>query len=87
MNQSIQFPDREQWLEDEKCVLFPIMVNGMLFDCQITEQELKARFGDNSNGICLFKQHRWEIEEEFEELAKLYEVSTLHPFYCLSMAE
>ncbi|PVF72061.1 periplasmic domain protein [Proteus mirabilis] len=35
----------------------------------------------------LFKQHRWEIEEEFEELAKLYEVSTLHPFYCLSMAE
>ena len=28
-----------------------------------------------------------QIEEEFEELAKLYEVSTLHPFYCLSMAE
>ncbi|MGC6563837.1 DUF1488 family protein, partial [Escherichia coli] len=50
-------------------------------------QELKARFGDNSNALCLFKQHRWEIEEEFEELAKLYEVSTLHPFYCLSMAE
>ncbi len=64
------------------------MVNGMLFDCQITEQELKARFGDNSNGLLVcFKQHRWEIEEEFEELAKLYEVSTLHPFYCLSMAE
>ena len=66
MNQSIQFPDREQWLEDQKYVLFPIMVNGMLFDCQITEQELKVRFGDNSNALCLFKQHRWEIEEEFE---------------------
>ncbi|PVF72014.1 DUF1488 family protein [Proteus mirabilis] len=52
MNQSIQFPDREQWLEDQNSVLFPIMVNGMLFDCQITEQELKARFGDNSNGLC-----------------------------------
>ena len=87
MNQSIQFPDREQWLEDQKYVLFPIMVNGMLFDCQITEQELKVRFGDNSTARCLFKQHRWEIEEEFEEWAKLYEVSTLHPFYCLSMAE
>ncbi|WP_193017450.1 DUF1488 family protein [Proteus sp. FME41] len=85
MNQSIQFPDREIWLTEKKSILFPIMINGMLFDCQITEQELIARFGIG-DGISLFKQNRWDIEEEFEELATEYELSTLHPIYSLSMA-
>ena len=31
MNQSIQFPDREIWLAEDRSVLFPIMINGMLF--------------------------------------------------------
>lgn len=86
MNQSIQFPDREIWLAESRKVLFPIMINGMLFDCQITEQELIERFGVGE-GILLFKQNRWDIEEEFEELVTEYELSTLHPIYSLSMAD
>lgn len=86
MNQSIQFPDRETWLVEKKSVLFPIMINGMLFDCEITEQELITRFG-LGDGLLLFKQNRWEIEEEFEELATDYELSTLYPNYSLSMAD
>ncbi|MEB6858833.1 DUF1488 domain-containing protein [Proteus cibi] len=86
MNQSIQFPDREIWLEENRRVLFPIMINGMLFDCQITEQELITRFGVGE-GILLFKQNRWDIEEEFEELVTEYGLSTLHPIYSLSMAD
>lgn len=85
MNQSIQFPDRESWLAENKAVLFPVMIDGMLFDCQITERELIKRFG-NGEGILLFKQNRWDIEEEFEELVSKYELSTLHPYYSLSMA-
>ena len=86
MNQSIQFPDREIWLTENRRVLFPIMINGMLFDCQITEQELIERFGVGE-GILLFKQNRWDIEEEFEELVTEYELSTLHPIYSLSMVD
>ncbi|EFU7934946.1 DUF1488 domain-containing protein, partial [Escherichia coli] len=29
MNQAIQFPDREEWVENKKCVCFPALVNGM----------------------------------------------------------
>ncbi|CRL66097.1 MULTISPECIES: DUF1488 domain-containing protein [Proteus] len=86
MNQSIQFPDRETWLAESNSVLFPVMINGMLFNCQITEQELIERFGVG-DGILLFKQNRWDIEEEFEELITEYELSTLHPIYSLSMAD
>ncbi len=87
MNQSIQFPDREAWLARERKVLFPVMINGMLFDCQITEDELIKRFGDNENGLILFQQNRWEIEEEFEELIANNDLSTLHPIYSLLMDE
>ncbi|WP_109399210.1 DUF1488 domain-containing protein [Proteus sp. TJ1640] len=86
MNQSIQFPDREIWLVENRSVLFPIMINGMLFDCLITEQELIKRFGVGE-GLLLFKQNRWDIEEEFEELVTEYELSTLYPIYSLSMAD
>lgn len=85
MNQSIQFPDRETWLIVDKKILFPIMINGMLFDCQITEKELAERFGESDCYLTLFQQKRWEIEEEFEELVMTYELSTLHPVYSLSM--
>ncbi|MCK9780205.1 MULTISPECIES: DUF1488 family protein [Enterobacterales] len=86
MNQFIQFPDREIWLAENKSVFFPVMINGMLFDCKITEQELIERFG-MGEGILLFKQNRWDIEEEFEELVTEYELSTLHPIYSLSMVD
>lgn len=85
MNQSIQFPDRESWLVENKVVLFPVMIDGMLFDCQISENELIERFG-NGEGILLFKKNRWDIEDEFEELVAEYELSTLHSYYSLSMA-
>ena len=85
MNQSIQFPDREEWVVMENKILFPVMVNGMLLDCQITEDELVKRFGNRDSALILFQKNRWEIEEEFEELITNNELSTLHPIYSLSM--
>ncbi|MFP8166490.1 DUF1488 family protein [Escherichia coli] len=35
MNQAIQFPDREEWDENKKCVCFPALVNGMQLTCAI----------------------------------------------------
>ncbi|GDS38207.1 hypothetical protein BvCmsOUP062_03067 [Escherichia coli] len=36
MNQAIQFPDREEWDENKKCVCFPALVNGMQLTCAIS---------------------------------------------------
>ncbi|HCH50309.1 MAG TPA: DUF1488 domain-containing protein [Proteus sp.] len=85
MNQSIQFPDREEWLAEEKKIQFPVMINGMLLDCQVTEDELFKRFGNKENALIVFQKNRWEIEEEFEELIINNELSALHPVYSLLM--
>lgn len=85
MNQSIQFPDREEWLAEEKKIQFPVMINGMLLDCQVTEDELFKRFGNKENALIVFQKNRWEIEEEFEELITNNELSALHPVYFLLM--
>ncbi|MDU3049437.1 MAG: DUF1488 domain-containing protein [Escherichia coli] len=49
MNQAIQFPDREEWDENKKCVCFPALVNGMQLTCAISGESLAYRFtGRNS---------------------------------------
>ncbi|EEG85061.1 hypothetical protein PROPEN_03430 [Proteus penneri ATCC 35198] len=40
MNQSIQFPDREIWLVENRSVLFPIMINGMLLIVKLQSKSL-----------------------------------------------
>ncbi|WP_118987781.1 DUF1488 domain-containing protein [Photorhabdus sp. CRCIA-P01] len=67
MNQSIQFPDREEWSEQEQIVIFPALVNGLLVQCVISAKELLYRYGtEDHHPLSLFRQNRWDIEEEFE---------------------
>ena len=70
MNQAIQFPDREEWDENKKCVCFPALVNGMQLTCAISGESLAYRFtGDTpEQWLESFRQHRWDLEEEAENL-------------------
>ncbi|AUU82950.1 DUF1488 domain-containing protein [Leclercia adecarboxylata] len=63
MNQAIQFPDRESWDEDKQAVCFPALVNGMQMMCAIEGRTLARRFGDGLP-IEMFREHRWDLEEE-----------------------
>lgn len=70
MNQAIQFPDREEWDENKQCVCFPALVNGMKLTCAISGESLAYRFtGDTpEQWLASFRQHRWDLEEEAENL-------------------
>ena len=70
MNQAIQFPDREEWNESKKCVCFPALVNGMQLTCAITGESLANRFAGDTpeQWLASFRQHRWDLEEEAENL-------------------
>ncbi|CDL87643.1 DUF1488 domain-containing protein [Xenorhabdus cabanillasii] len=68
MNQAIQFPDREEWNEQENKVIFPAMVDGLLVQCMISTDELIHRYGKELHPLDLFRQHRWDLEEEFEKV-------------------
>jgi len=70
VNQAIQFPDREEWDENKKCVCFPALVNGMQLTCAISGESLAYRFtGDTpEQWLASFRQHRWDLEEEASEL-------------------
>ncbi|ALB56425.1 DUF1488 domain-containing protein [Cronobacter universalis] len=70
MNQAIQFPDREQWDEQRQAVCFPALVNGLVLTCAIPQSVLVARFSGKSpeDWIAAFRQHRWDLEEEAEQL-------------------
>ena len=69
MNQAIQFPDREEWDENKKCVCFPALVNGMQLTCAISGESLAYRFtGDTPEQWLASFRHRWDLEEEAENL-------------------
>ncbi|MBC8944445.1 MULTISPECIES: DUF1488 domain-containing protein [Xenorhabdus] len=68
MNQAIQFPDREEWNEQESKVIFPAIVDGLLVQCMISTDELIHRYGKELHPLDLFRQYRWDLEEEFEEV-------------------
>lgn len=70
MNQAIQFPDREEWSDVENALHFPVMVNGMLLTCVIHGDTLASRFGGDTPAqwLALFSQHRWDLEDEAEQL-------------------
>lgn len=70
MNQSIQFPDREQWDDQLLAVRFPALVNGFQVMCGITGETIASRYGgDNKESwLELFRLNRWDLEDEAEEL-------------------
>lgn len=70
MNQAIHFPDREVWDKDRQAIRFPALVQGFQVECAIGSSALASRFGDQGAEawLLLFRQHRWDLEEEAEGL-------------------
>ncbi|MDV7022423.1 DUF1488 domain-containing protein [Atlantibacter subterranea] len=70
MNQSIQFPDVEQWNDDLRAVCFPALMGGFQVNCAMSAVSLTSRFGGETPAewLALFRQHRWDLEEEIEPL-------------------
>ncbi|EGT5713436.1 DUF1488 family protein [Cronobacter dublinensis] len=70
MNQAIQFPDREHWDEQRQAVCFPALVNGLVLTCAIPQSALVARFSGESpdEWLAAFREHRWDLEEDAEQL-------------------
>ncbi|MFH8136486.1 DUF1488 domain-containing protein [Pantoea osteomyelitidis] len=69
MNQAIQFPDREEWDEAGQAICFPALANGLSLTCAIHTSALQTRFGEGE-ALALFIAHRWDLEEEAEELIR-----------------
>lgn len=68
MNQAILFPDRENWDALQQCICFPALVNGFQVNCALSAESMAHRFGNYApeQWLELFRQHRWDIEEEAE---------------------
>lgn len=69
MNQAIQFPDREEWIDARAAICFPAFHNGMQLTCAISGETLARRFGGDTPQawLCAFQTNRWDLEEEAEQ--------------------
>ncbi|WP_373853671.1 MULTISPECIES: DUF1488 family protein [Lonsdalea] len=45
MNQSIQFPDREEWDEGAQAIRFPVQINGFQRECILRAASIQQRYG------------------------------------------
>ncbi|RNM03256.1 DUF1488 domain-containing protein [Dickeya undicola] len=72
MNQAIQFPDREWWSDRDEAVVFPVLIGGFQRECVIKRDVLSDRYGDvqPEQWLSLFREHRWDWEDEFERLIR-----------------
>nr|VUD31088.1 Protein of uncharacterised function (DUF1488) [Raoultella sp. NCTC 9187] len=70
MNQAIQFPDREEWDPEKQCITFPALVHGMQLTCAIGSVTLENALVEKSqlSGWLHFREHRWDLEEEADEM-------------------
>lgn len=78
MNQSILFPDIQQWDEATSCIRFPAQQAGALIECKISFATLiqlnnaslnnSAKEDMAKRALVLFAQARFDIEELAEEL-------------------
>ena len=70
MNQAIQFKRARDLDLVEDCGCFPALVNGMQLTCAITGESLANRFAGDTpeQWLASFRQHRWDLEEEAENL-------------------
>ncbi|MFT8212280.1 MAG: DUF1488 domain-containing protein [Symbiopectobacterium sp.] len=85
MNQAIQFPDREAWNEEDSMIYFPVLIGGFQRECRISAAQIQVRFGgsDADTWLALFREHRWDIEDLFEDLV-LNEQDDSFGYYSLS---
>ncbi|QBH98176.1 DUF1488 domain-containing protein [Limnobaculum zhutongyuii] len=71
MNQSIIFTDNEEWDPIRNAVICSALVNGFQVHCCIQGKVINARFGFAERPeqfIELFRQYRWDLEDEFEQM-------------------
>ncbi|GIU46473.1 hypothetical protein TUM4438_22360 [Shewanella sairae] len=77
MNQSILFPDLQDWDSQTQTILFPAQVQGANIECLISLNKLtqlsSVTFEQDNDGLeaqalAVFDEYRFDIEEEVEML-------------------
>ena len=72
MNQSILFPDIQDWDEASQSIIFPAQHSGALIECVMSIEELSQLAGkgieDGDQALVIFSELRFDIEELAEEL-------------------
>ena len=72
MNQSILFPDIQDWDEESQSIVFPAQQSGALIECVVSIAELSRLSCKDIEGgeqaLAVFSELRFDIEELAEEL-------------------
>ncbi|WP_394148618.1 DUF1488 domain-containing protein [Shewanella atlantica] len=77
MNQSVLFPDLQDWDASSNSVVFPVQVQGTNIECRIGITKLseialtRLQTSDSDikeKALTLFEEFRFDIEEEIEAL-------------------
>ena len=72
MNQSILFPDIQDWDEASQSITFPAQQSGALIECIMSIEELSRLAGkyieEGEQALVIFSELRFDIEELAEEL-------------------
>ncbi len=72
MNQSILFPDIQDWDEENQSITFPAQQSGVLIECVMSIEELSRLAGkdieEGDQALVIFSELRFDIEELAEEL-------------------
>ena len=72
MNQSILFPDIQDWDEESRTITFPAQQSGALIECVMSIEELSRLAGryikEGDQALVIFSGLRFDIEELAEEL-------------------
>ena len=77
MNQSILFPDLQDWEQSSQMIVFPAQQQGMNIECRIGIAKLAALSETNliatdldiaTKALAVFETYRFDIEEEVELL-------------------
>ena len=72
MNQSILFPDIQDWDEESQSIIFPAQQAGALIECVVSIEELSRLSGkgveESGQALAIFAELRFDIEELAEEL-------------------
>jgi len=73
MNQAIQFPDDQAYNAENSAICFPVLVKGLRLTCAVSIESLAERFGEGE-AMALFQRHRWDLEDEAEDLIRQDEI-------------
>ena len=82
MNQSILFPDIQDWDEENQSITFPAQQSGALIECVMSIEELSRLAGkdieEGDQALVIFSELRFDIEELAEELIEEEEYDSSH---------